>query len=368
MKPKDIWKLLKDTVTEWNEDKVPLWAAALAYYTIFSLAPLLLIAIAIAGVIFGEDAARGEIVGQIQGLVGKEGATAIQAMIQNAHRPGSGGTIATVVGVITLLFGASGVFGQLQDALNTIWGVKPRPGQGLQSFLQARFLSFAMVLVIGFLLLVSLVLSAALAAIGTVFSHLLPDYVIVGQILNFVVSFGFITLLFAAIYKFLPDVSVNWKDLWVGAATTALLFNIGKFIIGFYLGSSSASSTYGAAGSLVVILLWVFYSAQIILFGAEFTQVFAKSRGSEIIPSAHAVKISPDAPVRSATMRRGEVNSQDAATEAESGQLSPQPKQSHNGRSVAAILGSVIMLAGAARRSSQRPQSRRRRRGDRRRR
>ncbi|MBW4579513.1 MAG: YihY/virulence factor BrkB family protein [Tildeniella nuda ZEHNDER 1965/U140] len=356
MKPKDVFKLLKDTVTEWQEDKVPLWAAALAYYTVFSLAPLLLIAIAIAGVVFGEDAARGEIVGQIQGLVGKEGATAIQSMIQNANRPGSGGTIATVVGVVTLMFGASGVFGQLQDALNTIWGVKPKPGQGIKSFLQARFLSFAMVLVIGFLLLVSLVLSAALAAIGTFFNQLLPDVAIVGQLVNFLVSFGFITLLFAAIYKFLPDVNVAWKDLWIGAAATALLFNVGKLLIGVYLGSSGATSTYGAAGSLVVILLWVFYSAQIILFGAEFTQVFAKYRGSEITPSSHAVRLPR------ATQSSVEQSVDPAiTTQNDSGAMSSKRSASASKtRSIATLLGSVVMLAGAVRRST--PRSRRRKR------
>ena len=362
MKPKDVFKLLKATVTEWQEDKVPLWAAALAYYTIFSLAPLLLIAIAIAGVVFGEDAARGEIVGQIQGLVGKEGATAIQSMIQNAHKPGSGGTIATIVGVVTLLFGASGVFGQLQDALNTIWGVKPKPGQGIRSFLQARFLSFAMVLVIGFLLLVSLVLSAALAAISTFFNHLLPDVAIVGQLVNFVVSFAFITLLFAGIYKFLPDVNVAWKDLWVGAATTALLFNIGKFLIGLYLGSSGATSTYGAAGSLVVILLWVFYSAQLILFGAEFTQVYAKYRGSEITPSAHAVRI-PQASQPSSVDPSND-RSADRTLISQNEDDKPPTKRStstHNTRSIATLLGSVVMLTGAVRRSGQRSRRRKRR-------
>lgn len=364
MKPKDVFKLLKDTVTEWNEDKVPLWAAALAYYTVFSLAPLLLIAIAIAGVAFGEDAARGEIVGQIQGLVGKEGATAIQSMIQNANRPGSGGTIATVVGVGTLLFGASGVFGQLQDALNTIWGVKPKPGQGIKSFLQSRFLSFAMVLVIGFLLLVSLVLSAALAAIATFFSRFMPDLVILGQVLNFVLSFGFITLLFAAIYKFLPDVNVAWKDLWIGAATTALLFNVGKFLIGLYLGSSGASSTYGAAGSLVVILLWVFYSAQILLFGAEFTQVFAKYRGSEITPSAHAVRI-PQATTSQAESAADQTATKPNGRATVSVALHEQPtivRPSHRKTgSIAALLGSIVMLAGTVRRSSNRSRRRRRR-------
>jgi membrane protein len=351
MKAKDVVKLLKETVAEWSEDKVPLWAAALAYYTIFSLAPLLLIAISIAGLVFGEEAARGEIVGQIRGLVGQQGAEAIQGMIQNVNRPGSGGTLATIVGVVTLLFGASGVFGQLQDALNTIWGVKPKPGQGIASFIQARFLSFAMVLVIGFLLLVSLVLSAALAAITTFFSHFLPTFVALGQLLNFVVSFGFITLLFAAIYKFLPDVNVAWKDLWIGAATTSLLFNVGKFLIGLYLGNSGTTSAYGAAGSLVVLLLWVFYSAQIILFGAEFTQVFAKHRGSEITPSDHAVWIIPKAEGPAAMQTESERTQPTQST------TTPRKRRNH----FAAWAGSAVMLVGAVRRSSQRPHSRKRR-------
>jgi membrane protein len=291
MRFKTIVRLVRETVDEWNEDNVPLLAAALAYYTMFSIAPLLIIVIAIAGAIYGEEAARGEIVRQIQGLVGRDGAEFIQSMIQNASRPGSGGGIATLIGIGVLIFGASGVFGQLQAALNTIWEVKPKPGRAVKSFVQARFLSFAMVLVIGFLLLVSLVLSAALSGISGYFNGFLPEVFQVGRILNSVLSFALITLLFAAIYKFLPDVEVPWKNLWVGAGVTALLFNIGKFLIGLYLGNSSVGSTYGAAGSLVVVLLWVFYSAQILLFGAEFTQVYSKYRGRPIEPSKHAVSV-----------------------------------------------------------------------------
>lgn len=291
MRFKTVVRLVRDTVTEGNEDNVPLLAAALAYYTMFSLAPLLIIVIAIAGAIYGEEAARGEIVRQLQGLVGRDGAEFIQSMIQNASKPGSGGGVATLVGVGFLIFGASGVFGQLQAALNTIWEVKPKPGRAVKSFVQARFLSFAMVLVIGFLLLVSLVLSAAFSGLSSYFGGFLPEAFQFGQILNFVISFTLVTLLFASIYKFLPDVKVPWKNLWVGSAVTALLFNIGKFLIGLYLGNSSVGSSYGAAGSLVVVLLWVFYSAQILLFGAEFTQVYSKYRGRPIEPSSHAVSV-----------------------------------------------------------------------------
>lgn len=294
MKLRDGIQILKDTFREWSEDKVPLFSAAIAYYTLFSLAPLLLIAIAIAGAIFGEEAARGEVFRQIQGLVGSQGAEAIQTMLQNTQKTGSGGAIASIIGVVTLLLGASGVFGQLQEALNTIWEVKPKPGRAVKSFLQSRFLSFAMVLVIGFLLLVSLLLSAVLAGISTYFEHLLPGFATIGQGINFFVSFAVITGLFASIYKFLPDVIVPWKNLWVGSAVTALLFNLGKYLIGLYLGSSSVGSTYGAAGSLVVLLVWVFYSAQILLLGAEFTQVYSKYRGTPIRPSEHAVRITPE--------------------------------------------------------------------------
>lgn len=291
MRLRGVFRLLKETVTEWQEDKVPLLAAALSYYTVFSLAPLLLIAISIAGAVFGEEAARGEVVRQIQGLVGRDGAEAVQAMIQNAQKPESGGAIATVIGIVTLVLGASGVFGQLQDALNTIWEVKPNPKAGWKSFLQSRFLSFGMVLVVGFLLLVSLMLSAGLTAVGTFFGNVLPGSVAVGQVLNFVISFAVVTVLFASIYKVLPDVEVPWKNLWVGSAITALLFNFGKYLIGLYLGNSSIGSTYGAAGSLVVVLVWVFYSAQILLIGAEFTQVYSKYRGTPLRPSKHAVPL-----------------------------------------------------------------------------
>lgn len=279
MKISSAWKLLQETFKAWQADKVPLWAAALAYYTAFSLAPLLVIAIAIAGAVFGEEAARGEVVGQIQGLVGKQGAEAIQSMLQNTQQPGSGGVVATAVGIGALLLGASGVFGQLQDALNAIWGVEPKPGRGLKFMLQNRFMSFAMVLVIGFLLLVSLLLSAGLTAFSAFLGHLFPHLTIVGQILNFAISFGVIVVLFALIYKVMPDVKVPWRFLWTGAIVTALLFNLGKFLIGLYLGSGSVSSTYSAAASLGIILLWVYYSAQILLWGAEFTKVYAQRYG-----------------------------------------------------------------------------------------
>jgi membrane protein len=293
MSPKAIWGLIKGAFSGWREDKVPRLGAALAYYTVFSLAPLLIIVISIAGFFFGDEAARGEIVGQFQGLVGEEGGKAIQTMIENAGREKGSGVVATMISVVTLLFGASGVFGELQDSLNTIWGVKPKPGRGILGMLKDRFVSFTMVLGIAFLLLVSLVLSAAIAAMGTVFGGSDSEGLL--HILNFVVSFGVITLLFAAMYKYLPDVKIEWKDVWVGAAVTALLFALGKFAIGLYLGKGSVASAYGAAGSLVILLVWVYYSAQILFFGAEFTKVYAKEYGSGLQPESDAESVSPEA-------------------------------------------------------------------------
>ena len=282
MQLKTIWVLFKNTAIEWQEDKVSLWAAGIAFYTIFSLAPLLIIAIAIAGAVFGHEAAQNQIVEQIQGLIGKQGAQAVRIMIQNTQQPGSGGILATTFGVATLLFGASAVFGQLQEALNTIWDVQPSSGINIKNFLQKRLLSFAIVLVIGFLLLVSLIVSTALAAIANFFGHLFPQWIQLGQILNFLFSLGGTTLLFALLYKVLPDINIAWSNIWIGATTSALLFTIGKFLIGIYLGNSSIGSSYGAASSLVIVLIWVFFSAQILLLGAEFTQVYARRGNSAI--------------------------------------------------------------------------------------
>jgi membrane protein len=291
MKLKTVIGLLKETFAEWQKDKVPLFAAALAYYTVFSISPLLIISISITGFFFGEDAVRSDIIGQIQDLMGKEGASTIQSMLQNTQKSSSGSNITNIFGVITLLIGASGVFGQLQDALNTIWEVKPKPGRDIVKFIQSRFLSFAMVLVIGFLLLVSLLLSTILVSVADFINRLFPGLVFLGQLLDFAISLIIVTLLFASIYKVLPDVKVPWRNLWVGAAVTALFFNIGKFLIGLYLGNSNIASTYGAAGSIIMILVWVFYAAQILLLGAEFTQVYSKYLGKPIRPSRYAISI-----------------------------------------------------------------------------
>lgn len=290
MKLKEIIGLFKQTFAEWQEDKASRLAAALAYYTAFSIAPLLIIVIAIAGLVFGQDAAQGEIVGQLQGLVGREGAEAIQTMIENSRKP-SEGIIATLIGFAFLIFGATGVFTQLQDALNTIWEVAPKPGGGVTRVVKERFPSFAMVLGIGFLLLVSLILSAGLAALSNYLGHLIPSLQLLWPVVNFVFSFCLITVLFAMIYRVLPDAEIAWGDVWIGAAITSFLFTIGKSLIGLYLGNSSIGSTYGAAGSFVVLLLWVNFSAQILFFGAEFTQVYANKYGSRIVPTKNAVRL-----------------------------------------------------------------------------
>lgn len=295
VKLKTIFALLKETVSEWNKDKASRLAAALAYYAIFSLSPLLIIVIAIAGSVFGEEAARGEIVGQIQGLVGKEGAEFIQAGIENAAKPQAGGGFASLISIGILLFGASGLFAQLQDALNTIWEVQPHPEQGLASFIRTRFLSFSMVLGIGFLLLVSLVVSAGVAAVVSYLSNVVPAIASLLQVTNFILNFVTTTVLFGLIYKFLPDVKITWSDVLIGAAITSLLFALGRYLLGLYLGNSSFSSTYGAAGSLVVILAWVYYAAQILFLGAEFTQVYARRYGSQIVPDKNAVPITAEA-------------------------------------------------------------------------
>lgn len=287
---KVIAELLKETIQEWQDDKASRLAAALAYYTVFSLAPLLIIAIAIAGSIFGPEAARGEIVDQMQGLVGVEGAKVIETAIENANQPNIS-SAASIISVIVLLFGASGVFAQLQEALNTVWGVQPKPGRLIKGFLQKRLLSFAVVLGIGFLLLVSLILSAVLSAISNYANDLLFGVEFLWSLLNWVLSLTVITLLFAMMYKFLPDVKISWGDVWIGSIITAVLFTIGKSLLGMYLGRGSFASTYGAAGSLVIILAWVYYSAQIIFLGAEFTQVYARKFGSNIVPDKHAVQL-----------------------------------------------------------------------------
>jgi membrane protein len=276
-----VWPLLTETFSRWLEDRAPRLGAALAYYTVFSLAPLLIIVIAIAGLAFGEAAAEGRIVEQIQGVVGADGARVLQTMIANARRPAAG-LRATLIGVAVLLVGASGLVTELQDALNLIWRAPARVGLGLLATIRDRAVSLALVVGIGFLMLVSLASSAGLAAAAKFFADMLPGTVYVAyglQALNFTLSIGVMTVLFASIYKFLPDVHVPWRDVWIGAAVTSILFTVGELLVALYLGMSSVGSPYGAAGSIVVLLVWVYYSAQILFLGAEFTQVYASRYG-----------------------------------------------------------------------------------------
>lgn len=276
---KIVLQLLKATYFEWSWDRAPRMGAALAYYTIFSLAPLLVIAIAIAGLAFGADAVQGRVMGEIQGLVGTESARAVQTMIQSAHKPAHG-VIATIIGIIILLVGASGVFSEMQDALNNIWKVDTTWKTGVWNLVRYRFLSFGMVLGIGFLLLVSLLLSAALSAAAGYLTHFVPIPAAALHAIDFLFSLIFIAALLALIFKLLPDVRIPWSDVGVGAILTSLLFTVGKFLIGFYIGKSVTMSAYGAAGSVVIILAWIYYSAQLLYFGAEFTHVYSSRCGS----------------------------------------------------------------------------------------
>ncbi|RPI49013.1 MAG: YihY/virulence factor BrkB family protein [Chloroflexi bacterium] len=288
---KKLWELLKGTFEEWKEDKVSRLAAALSYYTIFSLPGLLLIIVAVAGFFLGQESVREDLMSQVGSVVGDDGAEAIGTMLSNAGWDRDAGVVAVVVGIVTVIVAATGAFTQLQEALNTVWEVAPAPGAGILQTLQKRFLSFSLILGIAFLLLVSLVVSTALAGLGNFLEDMFPGAAWLIQILNVVISFAVITLLFALMYKYLPDAEIALKDVFIGAALTTLLFTVGKFALGFYLGRSSATSAYGAAGSLVLILLWIYYSAQIFLFGAEFTQVYARKHGSRVVPDEDAVRV-----------------------------------------------------------------------------
>ena len=276
------WQMIMAAVKAWVDDYAPSMGAALSYYTLFSLAPLLIIVIAVAGMVFGQEAAQGEIVAQLRGIMGEQGAVAVEGMLKAAREPAKG-VVATVVGLAMLLLGATAIFGELQSALDRIWRVPaPKEESGIWHLLRTRLLSFGLVFGLGFLLVVSLVVSAVLAALGKWWGGWFQGWDVLLEILNFVVSFGIFTLLFAMIYKIMPRANIPWGDVWTGAAVTALLFTIGKVLIGLYLGKSSLASGFGAAGSLVVLIAWVYYSAQIFLFGAEYTWVYANRHGSRL--------------------------------------------------------------------------------------
>lgn len=288
-----LWTIVKQTASDWIDDDASRLAASLAFYTLLSLAPLVIIAVAVAGFVLGPEAARGQIADELSSVVGRDPARGIQAVVASAQSPASG-VIGTVIGVVTLFVGASGVFGELQFALNSIWEVKAKRGRGVLGEVKDRFFSFTMVLVVAFLLLVSLLLSALLSALGRGFATSLPGGELVWQAVNFGFSLAMITGLFALIFKYVPDVEIDWKDVWAGAGVTALLFTIGKSLLGVYLGKASIESSYGAAGSLVVLVVWVYYSAQILFLGAEFTQVQTRLRGRSIRPSKKAVTFRRD--------------------------------------------------------------------------
>lgn len=283
---KKYFELLKITFKEWNEDKAPQLAASLAYYTALSIAPLIVVVIAILGFFFGDEAARGQIVAQFGNELGTEFATFIENVIQNANEP-SERIISTVLSVVMLIVGATGVFMQLQSALNQIWDIKVEK-TGISTMIRKRILSFGMIMTLGFLLLISLVINGVIASLDEFLTGVIPAYQILGQLITTLISLGVSTLLFAIIFKYMPDATIVWRDVVIGAFVTAILFTIGRFALGLYLGNVGTVSTYGAAGSFVLILLWVYYSAQILMFGAEFTQVYARRYGTQIVPEEGA--------------------------------------------------------------------------------
>ena len=289
--PSEFIHLLKETYTEWIDDKAPRLGAALAYYTVFSMAPLLIILVAAVGAIWGNqsDLVQARILREVESTVGAGGADLVKGMLTSSSRPDAG-FWPTLLGVVGLLFGATTVFAQLQDALNTIWDVESTVG-GVKGVVVTRMMSFALILFVGFLLLALLVISALLSAVDSFVAGITPEMQFLFRLLDLLLSFGIITLLFAMIYHYLPDVEIGWRDVWTGAAVTALLFTLGKYALGAYLANSSTGSAYGAAGSLAVLFVWIYYSAQLVFFGAEFTQVYARRYGSRIQPSAYAVRV-----------------------------------------------------------------------------
>ena len=286
------FSLLKQTFSEWLEDKAPQLGAALAYYTVFSLAPLVLLLLAIVGFLFRKDPSGTweKITEQMSYFLDNSAIEVVQNIAQTASHPNKS-ALATTIGVLLALFGASGVFGQLQDALNTIWGVKAKPGNSIGTFLRARFLSFAMVAGVCFLLLVSLVFESVLKSFSQYVQTMFPGGIVIALVIYSIFDLAVVVLLFALIFKFLPDVKIQWRDVWIGALMTAIFFAIGKWALGLYLGSGTASSAYGAASSLITLLLWIYYSSQILLFGAEFTQVYAARAGRAFVPDKYAGRV-----------------------------------------------------------------------------
>lgn len=285
LKAQDVKSLFKDTFSDWAEDKAPKLAAALSYYAVFSIGPLFLIAVGVASIFFGQSVAQEQIIAQATAFVGASAAETIAGLLKNFQERQSGGP-AAIIGFVTLILAATGVFAELQDSLNKIWAVEPKKVKGVGGIVKKRLLSFGMVLVIGFLLLISLIATTVLE--GAMSAIELPGGEMIWQVVSLTVTFGLITLLFASMFRYLPDAKIAWRDLWIGAALTALLFTLGKYFISLYLAKNATASAFGAAGSLVVLLLWVYYSAQIFFFGAEFTQTYANTFGSGIVPNPGA--------------------------------------------------------------------------------
>lgn len=305
-----VIEIVGETFREWSEDKASRLSAALAYYTVFSIPPLMVVAIGIASLFTDRATIEEQVVNQAASLMGRQGGEGIQTILQSAEQPGNGELLPTLFGVALLLFGASGVFTQLQDAMNTIFGVKPDPQRGIMGLIKDRFLSFTMVLTIGFILLVSLMLSTVLASFGSFVGGLVTEAEILLWILNFIISFGVFMLLFALIFKTIPDIKIAWRDVLVGAAITALLFKIGEYALGFYFERSDPTSAFGAAGSIILLLLWIYYSAQIIFLGAEFTEVYARRVGSGVQPKEDAVPLTREARAQQGIAREQEVKRQ----------------------------------------------------------
>jgi membrane protein len=353
--------LVKSSTSSWLDDYAPSMGAALSYYTVFSLAPLLLIVVSVAGLVFGEEAVRGELFAQLQGLMGADAAQAVQGLLKGASKP-THGVLGTVVGIAVLVFGATTVFGELQDDLDRIWRAPARKTGGVWSLLRARLLSFGMILALAFLLMVSLVVGAVIAALGKWWGPLFGGWEVLAQVVNLVVGFALTTAIFAIIYKMMPRVHVRWHDVWIGAIVTALLFTIGKFLIGLYIGKSGVASGFGAAASLVVVFIWVYYSAQIFLLGAEFTWVYARTLGSmrgaaeaERAAAEKAEAAEQRAPTRSGTG----TNDGTVAKPAERAATPPRPAASATARTamrdvsagVAVLLAMRFVLPRLLRRS-----------------
>jgi len=302
---KKFWTIVRETVNEWLADDAMRLSAALAFYTILSVAPLLVIVTAIAGWVFGTEAATKHLQEQARSFIGDAGSDVLKTTVEHAKRPGEG-IVASVIGVATLLFGASGVFGELQGAMNIVWNVKPKPGRGIIAKIRDRFASFGMVLAVGFLLLVSLVVTSILAALGGYLNNLVPGLPVLMHIANFILSYAVVMVLFALIFKFLPDAQIAWRDVWFGALVTAGLFTLGKYLIGLYLGQAGVATPFGAAGSVVAFVVWVYYSGLIVFFGAELTKVTARHFGRQIKPTENAVprKEAEDQKAKSEPRRR----------------------------------------------------------------